>query len=97
MKVAGNAVKHFMKDLNKSHVLEESQVRSIIMSHLRPIGLEMDSIEHTFPSFSIQFDNKYYPKSLGDQRLTNTRNVIIEILIKAEKNQFKKNMLVKEV
>ena len=67
------------------------------MSHLRPIGLEMDSIEHTFPVFATIFEDKYYPKSIGDQKLTNTRNMIIEILVKAERNQFKKNLLVKEV
>ena len=67
------------------------------MKFLRPLNLEMDSLNHYTAKVFVQAEGKYYVKELQNHALTTTRNLIIEIMMIAKNRQFKKNMLIKEV
>jgi hypothetical protein len=57
----------------------------------------MDCLTGYLERFTELVNGKYYAKFLGDEKLTTVRNLLIEIMIRAKGNQFKKNALVKEV
>ena len=67
------------------------------MKYLRPLGQEMDSLTFYLAHVTEQIDGKYYQKNLASDALTSTRNLIIEVIMMAKNQQFKKTMLVKEV
>ena len=67
------------------------------MKHLREEGLEMDSMTAPLARFVLNANGKYYLSNLQTEELTTTRNLILEIMINAEKGLFKKNGLVREI
>ena len=85
------------KRLIDVHVLNDQQVRAMSMKLLRPLGLEMDSLIPYLNKFTIVADDKYYRLDLDTPEETSARNLIIELLMRAERNQFKKSALLKEV
>ena len=91
------ALKKINRELESRHVLDERQVRTIAMQFLRPLGLEMDCLTGYLERFTELVNGKYYAKFLSDEKLTTARNLLIEIIMHAKSNQFKKNALVKEV
>ena len=78
-------------------MLVEHEVRGIAMKHLREEGLEMDSMTAPLARFVLNANGKYYLSNLQSEELTTTRNLILEIMINAEKGLFKKNGLVREI
>ena len=84
-----DAVGHIHRELKKVHVLEEHQMRSIAMQYLRPLNLEMDCLAEYLARITSCALGKYYMKDVGGKghpELTTTRNLILEIMIKAPKN-----------
>ncbi len=67
------------------------------MEFLRPLGLEMDCLTGYLERFTELVNGKYYAKFLANEKLTTARNLLIEIMIQAKGNQFRKNALVKEL
>lgn len=92
-----NALKKINSELEAQHVLDERQVRTLAMQFLRPLNLEMDCLTGYLERFTELVDGKYYSKFLAGEQLTTARNIIIEIMIKAKGNQFKRNALCNEV
>jgi len=50
----------------------------------------MDSLTPYLNKFTIVANAKFYLQDLDSPEQTSTRNLIIEILMRAEKNQFKR-------
>lgn len=101
-KIIVAALKRIKQELQVKHVLDDHAVTSIAMQHLRPVGLEMDSIEHYIGGLTLQVEGKHYLNFLEhnharNDSLTSTRNLILEIILKAPRRQVKKSSLVKEV
>ena len=83
--------------IKELHVLAEHEVRGIAMKHLREEGLEMDSMTAPLARFVLNANGKYYLMNLQSEEITTTRNLILEIMMNAEKGLFKKANLVREV
>ena len=67
------------------------------MQYLQPVGLEMDALADNLPRLVEEANGKYFRKQLENQTLTNARNMLIEIMINARNNQFKKSGLLLEI
>ena len=68
------------------HVLNDQQVRAMSMKLIRPLGLEMDSLIPFLNKFTIVANDKYYRLDLDTPEETSARNLIIELLMRAERN-----------
>lgn len=78
--------------------MDEQAIKELSMPHLQPFGLDMEDVTPYLGHFTMIANDKYYLQNLRtNEDDVAARNLIIEILIHADKNQFKKNMLAREV
>ena len=67
------------------------------MAELGPKGLSFSVLDQILPKLTLCEQEKHYRLNLETTSLTSARNMVLEVMLTAENQTFKKDLLAKEV